>query len=69
MKPLLFRFKIKCSKNNEISKLSYNEDEEILQINQNAKAYPAIHMESLGTKKENMEKGEDEGPSLIFNKI
>ena len=64
-KPLLYKFKKLCNAT-KLNSYTYDKVTEMLVSNENGLKVPAIWSHSLGTKKENLEKGEDEGPSLFL---
>lgn len=69
MMPFLFRFKTSChSTSKKILNAEFSNEKDILLTSVGSVLIPAVNdkAKSLGTKKENLEKGEDESPSLMW---
>ena len=68
MEPFLYRHRKLC---NTVSNdcCVYDDELNMLVSFENHEKTLAILTRSLGTKKENLEKGEDEGPSLFWQNI
>ncbi len=69
MKPLLFRFKVLCNSSLKIiPHAEFSEENDMLLVSSGNELVTTIKDKTqfLGTKKENLEKGEDESPSLFW---
>lgn len=68
--PFLVKLKRKCNRLTNNTSVFYSMDDDVLMIKNGKKSVLAIQSSthSLGTKKETLEKGEDESPNMLWEK-
>lgn len=68
--PFLIKLKRKCDRLTNDTMLFYSKNDDVLMVNNGKKSILAIQSSahSLGTKKETLEKGEDESPNMLWEK-